>query len=120
MKKRRGSCLAKSPPSYQATSAVRSLWERTFRTLVFALLDLVGDSLGHTLVVIELHGEGSAALGTGAQVGGVTEHGGQGHLGAHALGTAGAGFHALHAAAAAVEVAHHVAEVFFRPSAWRP
>ena len=66
---------------------------------------------GAVLVADEVEGERTAGLGHGPQVNGVAHHLGHGHLGLqHGLAVSG-GVHAHHAAAALVQVAHHVAHV---------
>src|SRR3954465_11494850 len=72
--------------------------------------ELAGDRLRHFLVPVELHGERGPALRRRPQVGGVTEHPGQGHSGPDRLRVP-ARLEALDAPAARVEIAHHVAEV---------
>ncbi len=65
------------------------------------------------MILGEFHAVGGPALGSGAQVRGITEHLRQRHRGTHDL-SRGRVFHALHHAAPAVEVAHHVAHVILR------
>src|SRR5690606_22290690 len=65
------------------------------------------------IVFGEFHGIGGAPLSRGTQIGGIAEHFGQRHFGAHELAGRRV-FHALHQTAAAVQVAHHVAHVVFR------
>ena len=86
----------------------------TQKELAACFLHFISNSLRHTLIVTELHGEVGTALRLRTQVSSITKHRRQGHLGAHALCTTSAGFHALHTTAATVQVTHHVAKVFFR------
>ncbi len=73
--------------------------------------DLFLGELGNLFVVGEFHAEDGAPLGHGAEVGGVGEDLGQGGLGLHHPQIA-VNVHPLHAAAAAVEVAHDVPAEF--------
>ena len=99
----------------------RSRLSAPFDGLFFLLLlkfflaggnDLLRDVCGNHFVVIEFHGEVTAAAGNGAQLGGVAQHfrlrdrGGDG-------GMAFFGFHALHACPAGVQVAQDIAHVDF-------
>src|SRR3954454_14964283 len=69
--------------------------------------DLVGDGLRDLLVRVELHGVRGAALGARTQVGSVTEHVRQGHLGPddHAVAAL---LGALDPSTTGVEVTEHV------------
>src|SRR5688500_15857164 len=69
-------------------------------------------ALRHLGVMIELHGERSAALGLGAHGRRVTEHLGERHHCADYL-PAAAGVHTLYVAPPRREVAHHVAHELF-------
>src|SRR5438105_1519130 len=75
--------------------------------------ELAGDRLRDFLVAVELHSEFRATLRHRAQVGRVTEHLRQRDAGLDQLAVAD-GLHALDAAAAAVQIAHHIAEVLLR------
>src|SRR5215210_1918490 len=70
------------------------------------------DALGHLGVVVELHGEGGAALGLGAHGGCVPEHLGERHHRADDL-PAAARVHTLDLASPCREVAHNVAHELF-------
>src|SRR5215210_1906213 len=72
--------------------------------------ELARDRLRDFLVAIELHGERGPALRRRAQVGCVAKHGRERHARPDRLRVA-ARLQALDAAAARVEIAHHVAEV---------
>src|SRR5712691_11303994 len=63
----------------------------------------------YCLVVRELHRVRGSTLGHAAQIGGVTEHFGERHLGAHDLRVA-ARLHTFYLASATVEIAHDVAQ----------
>ncbi len=67
--------------------------------------DFFGEELGDDVVVVHLHAEAASALGDGGEGGSVGEHLGHGNLGADDGSGTGA-LHALHATAAAVEIAH--------------
>ncbi|CAN4031196.1 Fe-S cluster assembly scaffold protein NifU, partial [Dysosmobacter welbionis] len=54
--------------------------------LIAGLHDLIPDILRDLHVVAGLHGVLAAALGAGAQIGGIAEHLGQGHVGVDLLG----------------------------------
>src|SRR5574343_570677 len=64
-------------------------------------------------VVLEFHRVGGTALRHGAQRGGVAEHFRQGHFGLDDLAATNHVVHALHHAATAGQVTHHVAGVVF-------
>src|SRR3546814_11872983 len=62
--------------------------------------DLLGHLVGRLGVVLEFHRVGGAPLGKRTQRGGIAEHPGQRHLGAHQLASpAGDAFHAMTPAA---------------------
>src|SRR5688572_5853213 len=50
--------------------------------------DFLADRAGRLHVLLEVHGVGGAALGAGAQVGGISEHGGKGDERGDDLGAA--------------------------------
>src|SRR5258706_5195279 len=94
-----------------------SITSRRFETL--RLVFRIDDCLRHIRrcfsVVLELHRVRGAALPERTQRRRVAEHFRERHFGAHQLAaTAGDIFHALHDAAPAGQIAHHVAHEVFR------
>src|SRR5438552_15199476 len=73
--------------------------------------DLFGDRLRDFLIVMKFHAVDGATLGLGPQVGGVTEHVAQRHVGAHHLHR-GPAFHAEDLAAPRREVTEDLAHEF--------
>src|SRR4051812_28873440 len=98
--------LANQGKLSQSVFAVLSRGDGLARTV---LDDLLGDVRRHLVVALELHRVGRAALGVGAQVGGVAEHLAQRNVGADRERVAAA-LLALQAPAPAAEVADDVAE----------
>src|SRR5919198_4423249 len=99
--------VASSPCSCRPCSARRS-WPLSLLLAAHAGDDLLRDALGHLGVVAEVHGRSGPALRHRAQVGGVAEHLRERDVGPDHLCVA-ARLELLDAAAAAREVAHHVA-----------
>nr|P35649.1 RecName: Full=Uncharacterized 66.3 kDa protein in hag2 5'region [Eikenella corrodens]CAA78253.1 hypothetical 66.3 KD protein in HAG2 5'region [Eikenella corrodens] len=65
-------------------------------------------------VFLELHGVGSATLGSGTQVGGITEHLSQRHFSTYFLTAGTVVVHTQYETTATVQVAHYIAHVVFR------
>jgi len=110
------------PPSPGERAGILPVRHSPFPALLFLLFrgggfvggdDLVGDHLRNNVVVGHFHGVGPTALGHRREVGSIGEHFRQRHLGFY-YGRAPLGFHALDAAAAAIQVTHDVTGVVFR------